>query len=217
MVNVARYLLAGFTRSRGFVAPLAVLVGGLIVLYAQPPNPVLATAGTVAAFLFPVQCWISLGLYNAAGATDRQVLAATLGGRTLAGGRLLAAGALALASSLLALCIPLIGGAFQRTPHLAEIALILGANLTSTIAAAGLAIAFSAPSVRSGAISILGLATTIVLTIPLRIPPVIPVARALDTTHSGHAAAALETPAAGVLIFTLAVAPLGAWLWRRRE
>jgi hypothetical protein len=217
MVNVARYLLAGFTRSRGFVAPLAVLVGGTIVLYAQPPNPVLSTAGTVSAFLFPVQCWMSLALYNAAGAADRHVLAATAGGRALSGGRMLAAGALAFSGSLLALLIPLAGGAFERTPRLNEIALILAANLTSTLAAAALAIPFSAPTVKSGAISILGLATFIVLTVPLRVPPLIPVARALDTTHAGRAAAALERPALVVLAFALAIVPLGGRLWRLRE
>jgi hypothetical protein len=217
MVSVARYLLAGYTRSRGFVAPLAVLVGGVIVLYAQPPNPVLSTAGSVAAFLFPVQCWMSLALYNAAGSGERHILAATTGGLRLAGGRILAAGALALAASLLALVIPLIGGAFERTPHLDETALILAANLTSTLAAAGLAVPFSAPTVRSGAISILGLATFIVLTVPLRVPPLVPVARALDTTHVGHATTALAGPALVVAIFALAIAPLGGLLWRRRE
>ncbi|HEX4033840.1 MAG TPA: hypothetical protein VHX66_05300 [Solirubrobacteraceae bacterium] len=217
MINVARYLLAGQTRSRGVIAPLAVLVGGVIVLYAQPPNPVLSTAGTVAAFLFPVQCWLTLAFYNAQGAVDRQLLAATVGGRRLAGGRLLAAGVLAAASSLLALLVPLIGGAFERSPRLDEIALILGANLSATLAGAALAMPFSAPIVRNAALSTLGLATCVVLTIALRIPPMIPIARALDTTRAGHAAGPLAREAAILLAATLVITAVGVPLWRWRE
>lgn len=217
MINVARYLLAGYTRSRSLVAPLAVLIGGVIVLYAQPPNPVLSTAGTVAAFLFPVQCWMALAFFNAQGEADRQLLAATVGGPKLARGRLLAAGTLAAASSLLALGIPLIGGAFQRSAHLDEVVLILAANLIATIGATALAVPFSAPIVRTSAISLLGLTTCIVLTIPLRIPPLIPTAKALNTTHAAGATGPLARDAAVVLIFALAVAALGSRQWRRCE
>lgn len=125
----------------------------------------LSTAGTVAAYPFPVQCWIALAFLNAQGATDRQLLAATVGGRRFVCGRLLAAAALATGTSLFAVGIPFIGGAFLRTPQLDDIALILVANLSATIAATALAVPFSAPMVRSAAISILGLATCIVLSI----------------------------------------------------
>ena len=217
MINVARYLLAGNTRSRGVVAPLVVLVGGIIVLYAQPPNPVLSTAGTVAAFLFPVQCWLTLAFYNAQGTVDRQLLASAVGGPTLAAGRLLAAGVLAATSSLLALCIPLVGGAFERTPHIDEVALVLGANLTATMAAAALAIPFSVPILRNAALSILDLAFCIVLTIALRIPPLIPIARALDTTHPARAASLLARDAVLVLASAFVLAVAGSDFWRRRE
>jgi hypothetical protein len=103
VIPAARYLLSEHLRTRGFVAPTVVLLAGVVVLYAQPPNPVISTAGTVAAFLFAAQCWLSLGLFNSQGTADRQVLVATVGGRRFALARLLAAGALAARTSVLGL------------------------------------------------------------------------------------------------------------------
>jgi len=56
-----------------------------------------------------------------------------------------------------------------------------------------------------------------VLTIPLRIPPLIPTANALNTTHAAGATGPLARDAAIVLIFALAVAALGSRQWRRCE
>ena len=67
MIAVARYLLSEHFRSRRFVAPMLLLTAGVVVLYAQPPNPVLSTAGTVAAYTFPCMCWGALALLNTQG------------------------------------------------------------------------------------------------------------------------------------------------------
>lgn len=217
MIAATRYLLAEHSRSRSFVAPLVVLGGGVAVLYSQPPNPVLSSAGGVAAFLFAVQCWLSLGFLNSQSAPDRHVLAATVGGRRFVCARLLALAALASASSVFALAVPLLGGLFKRTPHLDEVGLILAANLIATLAAAALAIPFSAPIVKGRAIAVLGLMTVIVLSIPLRLPPMIPTARALDTTHAARVPGRIATDFLIVLAFTALSATLGAWQWRRRE
>jgi hypothetical protein len=217
VIAVARYLLAEHTHSRSFVAPLVVLVGGVIVLYAQPPNPVLSTGGTVAAFLFPIGCWIALAFFNSQGTADRRLLAATVGGARFVRGRLLAAASLAAATSLFALAIPLIGGAFERTPRLDELGLLLAANATSTIGATALAIAFSAPIVRSRAIAVLGLTACVLATIPLRLPPFIPTARALDTARAGRVPGRIAADVLVVLAFAIAATLLGAWQWRRRE
>ena len=44
MILVARYLLSEHLRTRGFVAPTVVLLAGVVVLYAQPPNLLLGCA-----------------------------------------------------------------------------------------------------------------------------------------------------------------------------
>jgi hypothetical protein len=217
MIAVARYLLAEHVRSRSFVAPLAVLVGGVIVLYAQPPNPVLSTGGTVAAFLFPIGCWLALALLRSQPESDRRLLCATAGAGRFVRGRLLAAGLLALAASLFALAVPLAGGAFDRTPHLAEVGLILLANLVATLGATALAMLFSPPLVRSQAIGVLGLATVVVVAVPLRLPPFIPTARALDTARAGAVPARIAGDALEIVLFAIAATALAAWQWRRRE
>ena len=218
MIAAARYLLSEHLRTRGFVAPTVVLLAGVVVLYAQPPNPVLSTAGTVAAFLFAAQCWLALGLFNSQGAADRQVLIATVGGRRFALARLLAAGALAALTSVLVLALPLVTGRFERTPHLGEIALVLLANLALRGRRRRRSRAlFSQPIVRNRAIAVLGLSACALLTLPLDLPPVVPTARALDTTHAGEVPGRLAGDLASVALFTIAVAVVCSLLWRRRE
>ena len=187
------------------------------MLYAQPPNPVLSTAGTVAAFLFAAQCWLALGLFNSQGAADRQVLIATVGGRRFALARLLAAGALAGLTSVLVLSLPLATGRFERTPHLGEIGIVLLANLGSAVAGTALAALFSQPIVRNRAIAVLGLSACALLTLPLDLPPVVPTARALDTTHAGDVPGRLAGDLASVALFAIAVTVVCSLLWRRRE
>jgi hypothetical protein len=216
VIAAARYLLSEHLRTRGFVAPTVVLLAGVVVLYAQPPNPVLSTAGTVAAFLFAAQCWLALGLFNSQGAADRQVLIATVGGRRFALARLLAAGTLAGLTSVL-LALPLVTGRFERTPHLGEIGLVLLANLGSAVAGTALAALFSQPIVRNRAIAVLGLSACALLTLPLDLPPVVPTARALDTTHAGDVPGRLAGDLASVALFTIAVTVVCSLLWRRRE
>jgi len=217
VIAAARYLLSEHLRTRGFVAPTVVLLAGVVVLYAQPPNPVLSTAGTVAAFLFAAQCWLALGLFNSQGAADRQVLIATVGGRRFARARLLAAGALATLTSVLVLALPLVTGRFERTPHVGEIGLVLLANLASAVGGTALAALFSQPIVRNRAIAVLGLSACALLTLPLDLPPVVPTARALDTTHAGDVPGRLAGDLASVALFAVAVAVVCSLLWRRRE
>ncbi len=217
MIAAARYLLADYVRTRAFVAPTVVLLAGVVVLYAQRPNPVLSTAGTVAAFLFAAQCWLALGLLNSQGSADRQVLIASVGGGRFALARLAAAGALAVLTSVFVLAAPLVTGRFERTPHLGEVGLILVANLVSAIGGTALAALFSQPIVRNRAIAVLGLSACALLTLPLDLPPVVPTARALDTTHAGDVPGRLAGDLASVALFTLAVAIACSLLWRRRE
>jgi hypothetical protein len=217
VIAAARYLLAEHLRTRAIVAPGVVLLSGIVVLYAQPPNPVLSTAGTVAAFLFAAECWLALGLLNSQGAADRQVLIATVGGTRFAAARLLAAGWLAALTSVLALALPLVTGRFERTPTVGEVGLILVANLAAAIAGTALAALFSQPIVRNRAVAVLGLAACALLTLPLDLPPTVPTARALDTTHAGDVPARLAGDLVAVGLFAAATAVACALLWRRRE
>ena len=146
------------------------------------------------------------------------VLTATVGGGRFALARLLAAGALAALTSVLVLALPLVTGRFERTPHLGEIALVLLANLGSAVAGTALAALFSQPIVRNRAIAFHKSGGSVrCLTLPLDLPPVVPTARALDTTHAGEVPGRLAGDLASVALFTIAVAVVCSLLWRRRE
>lgn len=217
MTAVARYLLAEHLRSRAFVAPALTLVSAVVVLYAQPPNPVLSTAGTVAAAAFPIQAWMALAFFNTSGAAQRQVLAATAGGRALVLGRLLGAGALALGSAVFAVGFPWVTQRFERAPHAGELALCLVATLGATAGGTALAALFAQPLVRSRAVAVLGLAACALLTVPLDLPPAVPIARALDTEHAAQVPARLAGDLGFIAAFGVAAALVCALLWRRRE
>jgi hypothetical protein len=217
MIAVARYLLSEHFRSRRFVAPMLLLTAGVVVLYAQPPNPVLSTAGTVAAYTFPCMCWGALALLNTQGDADRHVLLVAAGPRAFILGRLLALVAFSAAVSVLVVAFPVVTGRFETDPTLAEIADCLLATLLCALAGAGLGALFSRPLVRSRTIAVFGLALTALVTVPLNGPPAITTAQALDITDASDVPVRLGSTLFSVGHFALAGAATCALLWRRRE
>jgi hypothetical protein len=218
MTSVARYLLADYARSWRFVPPALVVVAGVVLLYAQAPNPVLSTAASVIALLFAAQCWLGLTFFNSQGTPDRHVLAATAGGRTFVLGRMLAAGLLAVIVGVFAVAFPFLAHRFARVPTIGELAVILLANLIATLGATALAALFARPMVYSRAVSVLGLALFAVLTVPLRLPgSAVPTAEALDAGHAAHVPARLTGDVGSMLIFVAAVGAVCARQWRQRD
>jgi hypothetical protein len=217
MIAVARYLLAEHFRSRRFVAPMLLLASGVVVLYAQPPNPVLSTAGTVAAYTFPCLCWAALALLNTQGDADRHVLLVAAGPPAFILGRLLALTALAVIISVLVVAFPVVTGRFETSPTLGEIADCLLATVLCALAGAGLGALFSRPLVRSRTIAVFGLALTALITVPLNGPPAITTAQALDITDASDVPVRLGATLVSVSVFAAAVAVACALLWRRRE
>ncbi len=217
MIAAARYLLADFVRSLRFVAPALVLVAGMVVFHAQPPNPMLSTAGSVVGLLFAADCWLALAFFNSQGTPDRHVLAATAGGRTFVLARMLAAGALALGVATIAIAYPLHAQRFDRSPSVGELALILLANMTATVGATALAALFARPLIYNGATSVLGLTLCAVLTVVCLPGGAVATAQALDTNHAAQVPARLSADLGSILIFTAAVGVVCACQWRRRD
>jgi RecA/RadA recombinase len=91
------------------------------------------------------------------------------------------------------------------------------AGRRSAVGGTALAALFSQPIVRNRAIAVLGLSACALLTLPLDLPPVVPTARALDTTHAGDVPGRLAGDLASVALSTIAVAVVCSLLWRRRE
>lgn len=217
MIAVARYVLAEHFRSRSFVGPLLLLATGVVVLYSQPPNPVLSTAGTVAAFVFLDLAWSGLALLNTQGDADRHVVGVVVGGRTYAQGRLLAVGAVMIGATALAIAFPVLTGRFERAPTVSEVALCSLATIGCALAGGALAALFSMPFVRSRAVAVLGLTACIVLSVPLGISPAIATAHALDTRSTSTAVSRLLPTLLAIGCFATATVLLCVLLWRRRE
>jgi hypothetical protein len=214
---VARYLLAEHLRSRRFVAPFLLLAAGVVVLYAQPPNPVLSTAGVVAAFAFAAMCWAALAFLNTQGDADRHVLAAAAGPRAYLLGRMAALLGLAGTVTLAVVAFPLVTGTFERAPALGELAICLLGTFACALAGSALGALFAQPLIRSRAVAVLGLTSCAVVTVPLGVSPAVAAARALDVESAGTAATQLLPLLLGVALFALAVGATCAWLWRVRE
>jgi hypothetical protein len=214
---VARYLLAQHLGSHRWVAPFLFLLAGVVVLYAQPPNPVLSTAGTAAAWLLPAQIWLALSFLNTQEAGDRQTTVANAGPRTFALGRLLGLAVLALLASLVTLAFPVVSARFERPAHLDELALILVANLVCASAGSALAALFARPILSGRAAPVLGLMTCLIATIPLGVSPAVATARALDRTGAAEVPARIAPTLAAVAAFVGVALCLSVLLWRRRE
>ncbi|HEY4427979.1 MAG TPA: hypothetical protein VGN08_07225 [Solirubrobacteraceae bacterium] len=217
MTSVARYLLAEYLNSRRWAAPFLLLVAGVVVIYAQPPNPVLETAGGAAAFLLLAQCWLALSFLNSQPDDDRQILVATMGGRRFALGRIAGLSALALLASLLTLAYPWIAGRFQRSPSAAELGWVLVANLVCAGAGSALAALFARPAVRSRAVTVLAVTACLVITVPLGLSPAPATANALDTTVASQVPGRFGGTIVAVTAFVLVAIFVSALLWRYRE
>lgn len=216
MTAIARHLLAAYWRGRGFVAPGAVAAIGVGLVYAPAPNPVLATAGTAAAFLFFAQAWLALTLFADASDQDRRILAAAAGPRAVALGRLLAGAGLAALVSVLAVAYPVATGRFEHAPGVGEVALCLLATLATTTAATALAALFAPPLVRNRALAALGLALVALATVPLG-PAAAATARALHTRRAAAVPARLAPDLAAIGAFVVGTAIACTALWRRAE
>jgi hypothetical protein len=217
MLAVARYLLAEHLRSRRLAAPILLLATGVVVLYSQPPNPVLSTSGVVAGFVFVVALWLGISLLNSQGDAERAIFVAAAGPRTFALGRLLALLTSEAAIALAAVAFPVLTGRFERAATAAELSLILLGTFGCALAGGAVAALFSRPFVRSRLIAVMGLTATAVLTVPLGISPALATARALDVDRSSDAATRLEPTLLGIASFALAAMATCALLWRHRE
>lgn len=217
MSRVARYLLAEYVNSRRWAAPFLLLVAGVVVIYAQPPNPVLETAGGAAAFLLLAQCWLGLSFLNSQPDDDRQVLVATMGGRRFALGRIAGLAVLAVVASMFTLGYPWVAGRFDRAPTAAELGWVLVANLVCAGAGSALAALFARPSVRSRAVTVLAVTACLVVTVPLGLSPAPATANALDTEVAAQVPGRLGVTIGSVTAFILVATFVSALLWRYRE
>jgi len=210
-------MLAEHLGSRRWVAPFLFLASGVVVLYAQPPNPVLSTAGTAAAWMLPAQAWWAFAFLNTQESGERQTIVASAGPLRFAGGRLLGLLGLLAIAMVFTAAFPILTGRFEHPAHLGEVGLILYANFLCGAAGSGLAALVCEPVVRTRAVPVLFLTGAVVLSIPLGISPAIATAAAMNRTDASAVPAQLAPETLGIAIFLAVALPLGARLWRLRE
>jgi hypothetical protein len=210
---VARYLLAEHARSGRFVAPLVLLVAAVLILSGQPP---LSASGSVAAVLVALQAWLGVVFFNTQGTTDRHVIAAAVGARRFIGGRLLAGAALAVATALAAWGVEVVGALIHGELPMAELGLALVGYLTATLAGTALAALFAQPLVQSRPVAVFGIAISLLVSVPLEIPPTITIAKAFDGRTSDVPDHLVDDVTIVVLFAALVVAAC-LELGRRRE
>lgn len=196
---------------------MLLLATGVVVLYSQPPNPVLSTAGTVAAFVFVAACWVGLALLNTQGDADRHVFTVAAGSSSYLLGRLLALLAAVSAIAVAAVGFPVLAGCFERSPTPAELGVILLGTMACGLAGVSLGALFARPLVRSRAVAVLGLTASAVFTVPAGLSPAIATAKALDVTDPAAAAANLLPTLASISLFAFAAALACVRLWRRQD
>jgi hypothetical protein len=213
----ARYLLAEHLASRRWIGPFLFLLAGIVVLFSQPPNPVLSTAGTTAAWLLPAMSWWCFAFLDTSEPGERQVSIAALGPRRFAAARLLGLVALVAGASLFTFLVPLVLGLFEATPGAGEGALVLFANCLCGLAGAGLAALIAEPIFRGRAWPLLLGVGALVLSVPAGVSPAIATARALDRRDPSAVPSHLAPETLGIALFLALAIPLASELWRRRE
>ena len=220
MTALVRYTLADFARSQRYLAPLVAFVAGLAVLYSLRPNPVLSSYAGTAMLLYPLAAWWALALLGAEDETQREITATAGGGLTrLHLAKLASVVLLVVGLALAAVLVPLLLGAFGRTPSPADLLTGLLAQLSCALPGAALGALLSGPVVRRQGYALVLLLLGLLLTVPLdrlrtssasaarllghAVPPAVAVARALaDTLTPQQAAARLLPDALGALAFT---------------
>ncbi|QOT11475.1 hypothetical protein JNUCC32_05460 [Paenibacillus sp. JNUCC32] len=64
MGSLIRYLLASYTRSYRYFAPIAFMLISVVFLYSYRPNPIMDSYAVTAVFLFVGSAWLGLNFHN---------------------------------------------------------------------------------------------------------------------------------------------------------
>jgi hypothetical protein len=225
--SLVRYLLLCYLRSYRYFPPLLVFLVGLMLLYANRPNPVMESYAASSVLVYFVTAWIGAGFSGAIGEAQEQIAAVHAGSvRAYLAGKTLAVVACGLALDLAALVWPVAAGSFDAPVRAGEwlTALLAHAELSALGGLAALLL--SRPIVRSGSMAAASLLLVLILSVaksgvlgvigegfaPLFIllPPAAPL---VDWLMDPDAARGMES--AAVRVWPLAYGGALCWLYLR--
>lgn len=124
MFPLIRYLLASYTRSYRYFAPVAFILISVVFIYSYRPNPILDSYAVTAALLFIGSAWLGMNFLNHDRGRQSMLLIVHSGsaGR-LYTGQFLTVALLSLIFSLFAVCYPIVFGMFDKPITFYELAL----------------------------------------------------------------------------------------------
>lgn len=141
MISMIRYLLASYTRSYRYFAPLAFIMISVMLIYSYRPNPIMSSYAVTSALLFIGSAWLGLNFFNHDQGRQSMLLIIH-SGRPIRyyAAQFVTAALLSMVFSLFAVLYPVVFGMFDKPISLSEFAL----GLMGHVALALLGISISA-------------------------------------------------------------------------
>lgn len=116
------YHLIAYMKSYNYVAPMSIFMTSLIVNYAIQPNPVLASYGVTAIYLYIITAWLSLRFFHTEDIVQQQVTILHAGNdKKYLFSMYLAAGCIVSLLAFISIFYPIIFGMFSKQVTLQEV------------------------------------------------------------------------------------------------
>jgi len=160
------YLLASYIRSYRYFPPLLVFQIGLMLLYANRPNPVMDSYAASSVLVYAVSAWIGAGFHGAIADAQEHIAAVHAGSvRAYLTGKALAALACGLLLSVAAVAWPAASGSFERSPGAGEWLTALLAHAEMSLLGGLAALLLSHPVLKKGTRASAALLLVLILSI----------------------------------------------------
>lgn len=124
MISMIRYLLASYTRSYRYFAPLAFIIISVMLIYSYRPNPIMSSYAVTSVLLFIGSAWLGLNFFNHDQGRQSMLLIIH-SGRPIRyyAAQFFTAALLSMIFSLFAVLFPVVFGMFDKPISLLEFAL----------------------------------------------------------------------------------------------
>jgi hypothetical protein len=160
------YLVYGYLRSYRYFPPLLVFLIGLMLLYANRPNPVMESYAASSVLVYFVSAWIGAGFHGAVGDAQEHIAAVHAGSvRAYLAGKTLAVFACGLVLDLAALVYPVAAGSFDAPVRAGEWLTALLAHIELSALGGALGLLLSHPIVQKGTHATAALLLVLILSI----------------------------------------------------
>ncbi|WP_077300819.1 hypothetical protein [Virgibacillus pantothenticus] len=160
------YHLIAYIKSYNFVAPMSIFIMILVVNYSIYPNPVLASYGATAIYLYIIAAWISLRFFHTEDIVQQQVTILHAGNdKKYFCSMYLAAGCIVALLAFVSIFYPLVFGMFSKQVTLQELGIGFATHCLLGMVAITLSGVFSRAIIAKKINSWLGLSFMLIVSI----------------------------------------------------